>query len=107
VPEVALPLLLERARLTLQITAPDRTIEILRLGGDPAQPLSRMKDPIGVMEVTLSGTTLPELDADGGLVVGVNVGPVEDKDGTVKAQRWKIERVQLEIAGVVQDGWHR
>ena len=106
VPEVLLPLELERARLTLQITAPDRTIEILRLGGDPTQPLSRMNNPIGVMEVTLSGATLPELDADGGLVVGVNVGPVEDKDGSVKAQRWKIERVQREIAGVVQDGWH-
>jgi hypothetical protein len=107
VPEVVLPLALERARLTLQITAPDRTIEISRIGGDPARPLSRMNNPIGVMEVTLSGATLPELDADGGLVVGVNVGPVEDKDGSVKAQRWKIERVQLEIAGVVQDGLDR
>jgi len=103
-PEAVLPLRLERARLTLQITAPGCMVEILRAGGAPRQPLRRLSNPIGLTELTLSGETLPPLDAHGRLLVGIAVRPAADGSGPAQVQPWKIERVQMEIAGVVGDG---
>jgi hypothetical protein len=103
VPEAVLPLRMERARLMLHMTAPGRTVEILRGEDDHPQPLHRVSNPIGLMEITLSGAALPDLDPAGRFVLGVAVGPTQDKSGSSSEQPWRIERVQMEVAGVVED----
>jgi hypothetical protein len=103
-PQAVLPLRLDRARLTLQITAPGCTVEIRQSGGDPQQPLRQLNNPIGQTEVTFSGETLPSLDAKGCFLVGLAVRPAEAAGGRSQLRPWRIESVQMEIAGVVGEG---
>ena len=100
-PEAVLPLQLQRARLTLQITAPSRTVEILRYVGTRKQPLHQVSNPIGRIERTFQDAELPPLDADGCLLVGITVGPAVEAGNGPERKPWKIELAQLEIAGVV------
>ena len=99
VPEAAWPLRLDRARLTLQITAPSRTVQIVRRVGE--QPLRKVDNPIGQIELTLEGATLPEWDAAGRLLLGILVSAMTDEATQPRASVWKIDAVQLEIAGTV------
>lgn len=100
-PEAALPLRLDRARLTLQITAPSRTVQIVRRVGERTQPLRKVDNPIGQIELTLEGSTLPECDAAGRLLLGILVSAMTDEATQPRASAWKIDAVQLEIAGTV------
>ncbi len=101
VPAAVLPLRIERARLMLQITAPSRTVQIVRRAGERTQPLHTADNPIGQVELTLDGATLPELDAAGRLLLGLLVGATADEGAGARASVWKIDSVQLEIAGQV------
>jgi hypothetical protein len=101
VPEAAWPLRLDRARLTLQITAPSRTVQIVRRVGERTQPLRKVDNPIGQIELTLEGATLPEWDAAGRLLLGILVSAMTDEATQPRASVWKIDAVQLEIAGTV------
>jgi hypothetical protein len=101
VPEAVLPLRMDRARLTLQITAPSRTVQIVRRVGERTQPLRKVDNPIGQIELTLEGATLPELDAAGRLLLGILVSAMTDEATQPPASVWKIDSVQLEIAGTV------
>ena len=100
-PEAVLPLQLQRARLTLQITAPSRTLEILRYVGTRKQPLYQVANPIGRIERTFQDAELPPLDAAGCVLVGIIVGPAAGAGNGPERTPWKIEMAQLEIAGVV------
>lgn len=99
VPAAVLPLELDRARLTLQITAPGRTLEIRRMQDQQVQQLGRIQNAIGTIPLPLSGDSLPPLDDRGRLTIGVVVSGIRDQTGTVAEQLWEIERVQLEVAG--------
>jgi len=101
VPEVALPMRLEQARLMLQITAPSRTVQIVRRTGERIQSLRTVDNPIGQIELTLEGPTLPELDAAGRLLLGILVSATPHEATQPRASIWKIDSVQLEIAGTV------
>jgi len=100
-PEAVLPLQLQRARLTLQITAPSRKLEILRYVGTRKQLLHQVSNPIGRIERTFQDAELPPLDADGRLLLGIIVGPAIEAGNGPERKPWKIELAQLEIAGVV------
>jgi hypothetical protein len=102
-PETVLPLQLERARLTLQITAPSRTVGILRYADNRKQPLRQVDNPIGRIEMTLQDATLPPLDADGRISIGITVSPAVEAADSPQGKPWKIDLVQVEIAGVVLD----
>lgn len=101
VPEAALPLRIERARFTLQITAPSRTVQIVRRTGDRTETLRKASNPIGQIELTLEGGTLPELDPAGRLALGIVVSAKADAAGSPQASAWKIDSAQLEVAGTV------
>jgi hypothetical protein len=103
VPKAVLPFALDRARLTLQITAPSRTVKILRSAAGGKQPLRQLNNPIGRIEITLQGETLPSLDSEGRLVLGITVSPEADAADARLGKPWKIDLVQLEIAGVARD----
>jgi hypothetical protein len=104
VPAAVLPLELDRVRLTLQMTAPGRHIEIRCIRNQQLQQLARIQNPIGVISVPMSGDSLPPMETQGRLTIGVVVSGIEDQTGTVAEQLWKIERVQLEIAGTMKMG---
>ncbi len=100
-PEAVLPLQLQRARLTLQITAPSRTVAILRYVDSRKQQVQQVRNPIGRIERTFQDAELPPLDARGGLLVGINVGSAAEAGSQLERKPWKIELAQLEIEGVV------
>jgi hypothetical protein len=102
VPEGALPLQLERARLTVQITAPSRSVKIVQLAGDDTAVLRTVNNPIGRIELTLEGPTLPVLDSAGRLQLGLIVSEAADgARSPMQASAWKIDTVQMEVAGTV------
>ncbi|TVS18145.1 MAG: hypothetical protein EA424_11440 [Planctomycetaceae bacterium] len=104
VPAAVLPLDVDRVRLTLQMTAPGRTIEIRCMRDQQIQQLARIQNPIGVIAVPLSGDSLPPMETQGRLTIGLVISGIQDQTGTVAEQLWEIERVQLEIAGKVGSG---
>ncbi len=101
VPEAVLPLQIQSARLTVQITAPNRTVQIVRRVDERTQSLRKVDNPIGQIELTLQGATLPELDAAGRLLLGIFVSVMADEANQQRASVWKIDTVQLEVAGTV------
>lgn len=101
VPAAALPLRIQQARLHVQITAPSRTVQIVRRDGDRTQPLRKVDNPIGQIELTLEGATLPELDAAGRLLLGIFVSEMAGESSESRTSLWKIDTVQLEISGTV------
>jgi len=100
-PEVVLPLQVQRATLTLQLTAPSRTLEILRFVDGRKEPLRQVRNPIGQMVERFPAAELPPLDAHGGLLLGLAVGAAAEKGTRAEGPPWKIEMAQLEAAGVV------
>ncbi len=99
IPTAVLPMEPDRGRLTLHVTAPDRTLEIRRMQDLQIHRIDSIQNPIGVINVPLSGDSLPPLDDRGRLTIGLAVSGIQDQTGTVAEQVWKIERVQLEVAG--------
>jgi hypothetical protein len=87
--------------LTLQITAPSRTVAILRYVDSRKQQVQQVRNPIGRIERTFQDAELPPLDARGGLLVGINVGSAVEAGDRPERKPWKIELAQLEIEGVV------
>lgn len=104
VPEAALPLRLERARFTLQITAPSRIVQIVRRVGNRTESLREANNPIGQIELALEGAMLPELDEAGRLLLGIVVSRESNEAGNQRASVWKIDSVQLEVAGTALPG---
>ncbi len=101
VPKAASPLRLEGARLTLRITAPSRTLRIVRQVGGRTQVLREAANPIGQIELTLDSGTLPEVTADGRVLLGILVSESADKAANPHGNAWKMDSVQLEISGTV------
>lgn len=100
-PPAVVPFQLDRARLSLQITAAGCVVDIRRADSDAPQPLRRVHNPIGVIELTLAGQTLPPLDADGRFLVGIDVHAADSGSAPPQTPSWKIDWLQMEVAGIV------
>ncbi len=103
-PPGVLPIRLSRATLTLMVKAPSRSLQVLALsGGEPVEVLS-LSHPIGAYSVTLDREEFLQLDDRGGLLLIVRVS--EDETATpsdvMSEATWRIESMQLEVAGTVQ-----
>ena len=99
-PPQVLPLRVTRAGLSLTINAPSRQVEVFGVSGQELISLARLSGPMGTHRLSLDRPEALRLDPEGGLRVGIAVGDVEqwtivDKSSLV----WKIEEVELEIAG--------
>ncbi|NLF71604.1 MAG: hypothetical protein GX575_21440 [Candidatus Anammoximicrobium sp.] len=101
VPDSVLPFRIQTARLTVQVTAPSRRVQIVRRVGERTVPLRQVDNPIGQIQVTLQDATLPDLDPAGRLLLGILVDPIADGVGEALTSVWKIDTVQVEVAGTV------
>ena len=103
-PEAVLPLQLQRARLTLQITAPSRTVEILRYVGNRRQPLHRRTIRSGTSRRRSRTRNCCRWTPTAACWWGSPSDRRSKRDTARRREPWKIEMAQLEIAGVVLPG---
>jgi hypothetical protein len=99
IPKEVLPFRAERARLALQITAPDRSVEIVRCADGQYVSLWRTENPIAPIVLSLDNGSLPAVDDTGGLLLGILVSPPRQPGTSGAEPVWKIDRLQLEVAG--------
>jgi hypothetical protein len=99
IPPSLLPVEIQRMRLTLQVTAPDRRLQIVRLVDGQVQELFSRVNPIGRYECVLAPPELPGVDPSGGVLVGVVVGDPVDAAAGSESVTWKMDFVHLEIRG--------
>jgi hypothetical protein len=99
VPRPVLPVTLNQARLTLDITAPSRTLEIVGVANGEYEMVFTKTNPIGRIAVDITNPSLLEVDESGGLMLGVFVSRLRDVPKSQQRARWEIKFLQLEIAG--------
>lgn len=105
-PAAVLPLQLEKASLLLGIRAPSRSVEICVPQDKGPAVMEGLSHPIGTYECTIEDAEKLQLDEEGGLRLGIRVGQDEaaESGGQMSQATWKVEHVQLEVAGRVPGG---
>ena len=103
-PKQVLPLALRRAALEVKITAPDWTVKIVGLEGETPIPLKSWNGPVGNHSCDIDQPVALSLDDAGGLLLGIRVSneaaeSIPDVMATESGPVWKIDYVQLEVAG--------
>lgn len=99
VPQAVLPVALNQVRLTLDITASSRTLEVVGVADGQYETVFTKSNPIGVIAVDIANPSLLKVDETGGFMLGVFVS---DPHGALKSERksrWEIKSLQLEVAG--------
>ena len=99
VPREMLTVKLERARLTLDITAPSRTLQIVGSAGGQNKTVFTKANPIGQIPVDITDPSLLEADETGGFHLGVFVTGPKSAPRNTQTTSWKINSLQLEVAG--------
>jgi hypothetical protein len=107
VPAEVLPLRVERARLTVRITAPGRPVVVSGHKDGAAVELLRVESPLDAIQYDLTEEALLRLDEQGGLHLRLNVGtpvkvPEKGKRDILESEKWTIEYLELEVTGVCQ-----
>jgi hypothetical protein len=107
-PATALPLTVERARLSVKIDAPFRRVALLAGRGDAQMELHDIDSPLDPIRVDIRNERLLQLDPEGGLYVTLKIGEsVEgDKpiDKSTRQDKWTIEYLELEVSGRMGSG---
>ncbi len=107
IPVELLPLLVDKATLTVKISAPLRDVKILSGPLDSLKEVWTRTSPVGTFSVPLSTESSRKLDDAGGLHVVLETGAVQLEEldeanvGT-QDRRWQVEWMQLEIQGLIQ-----
>jgi hypothetical protein len=101
IPEQILPIELQEVRLRMQITAPDRQVQIVRMAKGELQTLFSETNPIGRFEWSIAPSEFPEASQSGAAVVGISVGSPDGVDAQKAAAAWKIDFVSLEARGQI------
>lgn len=96
-PAAALPLKIERARLVAKIDAPSRRITVSGHGDGGPVELFQVDSPLDLVRVDITNERLLRLDEGGGLHLNLTIGELLQADGA--PEKWRIEFVELEIAG--------
>ena len=99
IPQPVLPIELHRVRLTMQITAPSRRLQVLRLVEGGEEILFSETNPIGRFEWTIDPESLPEMDESGAMIFGISVSNASGNDHGNVSAAWKIDFVSLEARG--------
>lgn len=110
-PREVLPMKLKQARLKITIDAPGRTLAITA-GRDGGQvSLATRYSPVGTVQFDIDKTDSLAIDDRGTFLLNIDVGTAQGEsrdaiNGTVHDTSmfpvWKIENVQLEVAGVAE-----
>ena len=65
-------------------------------------PFASDTSPVGTLQFDVNRTDALVIDALGGLLLNINVGPHPKEDtANVATVGWRIERMSLEVKGVV------
>ena len=104
VPAQVLPLQVQRATIRFTIRAASRSLQVLGVNGEELVDLLQLSHPIGTYSVVVDRPDLLKLDPAGGLLFVVRVGSEEAADplDLMSEAPWKMESLQLEVAGTVQ-----
>jgi hypothetical protein len=95
-PAAVLPLQVERARLLLKIDAPGRHVTVAGRNGKATSVLHEADSPLDPIQLEITRKELLQLDAGGGLHLDLKVG------GAGRTDKWTIEYLELEVAGIAQ-----
>ena len=98
-PSSVLPIEPTRATLTTDVRAPSRTIEILAISEGNPVTVKTLVHPIGTYSAEVNRPGLLKLDEEGGLLLAVRVS----RDEWLSQTPWRIDSLQLEVAGTVLD----
>src|SRR5205823_2526175 len=100
VPAELLPLHVERAILTVDLTAPARPVDVFADKGAAVAVLDSRNGPVGRFRFEIDRQEFLRPDADGGLHLGIAVGEAQKLLGEARASsEWKINNLQLELSG--------
>jgi hypothetical protein len=91
-----------QGRLTLDITAPDRVVQVVHEVDGRVESLASEDNPIGRIAVVFEPPAMPEVDERGGLRLGISVDAVAGSDADERRSSWKVDSLQLELAGQVR-----
>ncbi len=95
-----LPVQVQAVTLTLTITAPNRTLQLLGRRGEAYAEIQQWQSPVGVVRWEIDQADLLALDADGGLRFGLQISELAgEKTADIYTAGWNIEDVQLEVRG--------
>jgi hypothetical protein len=96
-PDAVLPLAIERARLSLELSAPLREVIIRAAAGADTVVLRRRMSPQGTEQIDIDDPRLLQLDDQGTLHVDISIGPPR---GRIEGlDTWRLESAGLEIRG--------
>jgi hypothetical protein len=96
IPVVALPLKIERVRLTAKIDALSRRVTISAGPEGSRTELHRAESPLDLIRVEIADPRLLQQDEQGGLYLNVHIN---DPSTLGTPQEWRIEYIDLEITG--------
>jgi hypothetical protein len=103
IPAVALPLVVERARLSAKIAAPSRRVSIAGWEGESLVELHRVDSPLDPIRIDIAESRLLRLDEQGGMHLNLSISDELRGAGTRDVrdvdQKWKIEDLELEAVG--------
>jgi hypothetical protein len=107
IPPEIVPLTVDKARLTLKISAPLRELTIS--SGHPGSLVEiwSKNSPVGTFDIPFPVEASRKTDDEGGLHVALKVGAVQldELDETelgTQDRNWQVDWMQLEIQGIVQ-----
>lgn len=104
IPSVLLPLQPVSARIVIKVTGPMGKLEIAALRQGKVEVLKTWKDPVGTLELPITGGDLLGLDAQGGIQLRLSGGDpdrpeltkTETADGP-KTNYWRVESLAMEL----------
>lgn len=100
-PQSALPLRLESAKLVLDCHIPSRTLEVFAVQGDQRVRVGNYRNATGSIETTIGDPKWLELDREGGLSLDISVGDTSSDSAQSMAVQssWSIRSSRLEVLG--------
>ncbi len=107
IPPELLPLAVDGARLTLNISAPLRVVEISAGRLNSLSHVWSRNSPVGTFQIPFPDDASRQHESDGGFHVVLKVGAVQldELDATeagTQDRNWQIQWMQLEIEGLIQ-----
>lgn len=106
IPQVLLPVAVQRGRLMIQVAGPVVRLEVagLRPNGQDVVPIKTWNDPVGTLSLELTDPELLTVAADGGFLLRVSAGDpkrleqmTDPADPDARVSFWRIESLALEL----------
>jgi hypothetical protein len=102
VPRELLPLEIDRATVSLDISAPGRPLEILA-GLGRNEVLATRVSPLGRLRIQIDRPEVLQPDAAGGVYLGIAVGDSGQAAKGKTVAEWAINDLRLELAGRIPE----